>query len=75
MESYKNLGGKSGVIAYETGTDHIKVQFKHGHKIYTYSTGRIAANKIKQMKALAISGRGLNTFINQNHDIRDGYDR
>ena len=75
MEPYKNLGGNSGVAAYEIGSDHIKVQFKHGAKIYIYSTRQISASKIEQMKDLAIAGRGLGTFINQNRDVHDGYDR
>ena len=74
MESYKNLGGNSGVTAYEIGSDHIKVQFKHGAKIYTYSTRRISSSKIEEMKALAIAGKGLGTYINQHRDVHDGYD-
>jgi hypothetical protein len=75
MESYKNLGGNSGVAAYEIGSEYINVQFKHGTKIYTYSTRHITSSKIEQMKALAIAGQGLGTFINQNRDVHDGYDR
>lgn len=75
METYKNLGGKSGVAAYEIGTDHIKVQFKNTPKTYTYSTRQISRVKIEQMKALAMAGSGLGTFINQNRDVHDGYDR
>jgi hypothetical protein len=30
MERYKNLGGKSGVSAYEIGSDSITVQFTTG---------------------------------------------
>lgn len=75
METYKNFGGNSSVTAYEIGTDHIKVQFKNSPKIYTYSTRRIGGMKIEQMKALALAGRGLGGFINQNRDVHDGYDR
>ena len=74
MESYKNLSGKSGVTAYEIGPDHIKVQFKHNPNVYTYSSRQIAHAKIEQMKALAVVGQGLGTFINQNRDVHDGYD-
>lgn len=28
MERYRNLGGNSGVYAYEIGSNYIKVQFK-----------------------------------------------
>lgn len=75
METYKNLGGNSSVTAYETSTDHIKVQFKNSPRVYTYSTRRINRMKIEQMKALALAGRGLGAFINQNRDVHDGYDR
>jgi hypothetical protein len=75
METYKNLGGNSSVTAYEIGADHIKVQFKNNPKVYTYSTHRISRMKIEQMKVLAMAGRGLGAFINQNRDVHDGYDR
>lgn len=75
METYKNLSGNSSVAAYEIGADQIKVKFNTYPKIYTYSTRRISQTKIEQMKALAIAGRGLGTFISQNRDVYDGYDR
>ncbi len=75
MESYKNLSGKSGVSSYEIGADHITVQFAHSQRIYVYSTRHISSTKIEQMKVLALSGSGLGTFINQNRDVHDGYDR
>ena len=74
MESYKNLNGNSGVLDYEIGPDYIKVKFEHSTKIYIYSTRRISSHKIEQMKALAVAGRGLGTFINQNRDVHDGYE-
>ena len=30
MERYQNLGGNSGVVAYEIGQDFIRVQFSDG---------------------------------------------
>ncbi len=62
MEIYKNLGGDSGVTAYEIGIEFIKVQFHDGSiYLYTYlSTGR---EDIEQMKKLAIAGEGLNSYI------------
>lgn len=64
MERYKNLGGDSGVSAYEIGSDSITVQFNDGAMyLYNYaSTGREA---IETMKSLATSGRGLNSFISR----------
>lgn len=70
MEQYRNLGGNSGVSAYEIAADSITVLFNTGAEyIYTYqSAGR---ENIEQMKALAISGRGLNSFIMLN--VRTAY--
>lgn len=63
MQLYKNLGGDSGVSAYENAEDSIKVEFKTGDcYLYTYaSAGR---QNIEQMKCLANRGEGLNAFIN-----------
>jgi len=62
MNRYQNLGGDSGVIAYEIGDDFIEVQFKDGWiYLYTYmSTGR---GDVETMKRLAAAGQGLNSFI------------
>ncbi len=62
MTIYKNLGGNSNVVAYEIGQDYIKVQFGDGSiYLYTYmSTGR---SNVEKMKALAVKGVGLNSFI------------
>lgn len=64
MVRYKNMGGDSGILAYEAGTDFIKVQFTDGGTyLYTY---RSAGNyHVEQMKALAAEGFGLNTYINK----------
>jgi hypothetical protein len=63
MELYKNLGGNSGVEAYEIGNDFIKVLFKDGSVfLYDYAhTGQVA---VETMKLLALNGQGLNSFIN-----------
>ena len=66
MERYKNLGGNSGVIEYEIGTDFIKVKFKGSGKVYVYDYVSAGRENIKQMKALAKKGIGLNAFININ---------
>ena len=63
MERYKNLGGDSGVAAYENGTDFIRVQFSDG-SVYLYTYASAGAQNIEHMKQLAIQGQGLNAFIN-----------
>jgi len=65
MEIYKNLGGDSGVRAYEIGTDSIKVQFSDG-SVYLYTYQSAGANNIEHMKGMAIAGIGLNSFIKRN---------
>lgn len=71
MERYKNLGGDSGVAAYEIGTDSITVQFRDGW-FYTYTNQSAGVNNIVQMKSLATSGHGLNSFIKQS--VNKSYD-
>jgi len=36
MERYRDINGDSGVLAYETGPDFIRVQFKD-HSVYLYT--------------------------------------
>ena len=64
MEQYKNLGGDSGVLAFEIGGDSIKVQFRDS-SIYLYTNQSAGSQNIEQMKTLAIRGEGLNSFINR----------
>lgn len=70
MTPYKNLGGDSGVAAYEIGNDSIEVQFKDG-MIYLYTVSSAGSANIEQMKNLAIVGEGLNGFINSY--VKKGY--
>jgi len=70
MEHYKNLGGNSGVIAYEIGEDSIKVQFRDG-ALYLYDLQSAGRSNIEHMKELAMAGRGLNSFISR--VVRKGY--
>jgi hypothetical protein len=65
MERYKNLGGDSGVVSYGIGVDFIKVSFKTTPKIYVYTHTKPGQNHVDKMKALAIAGHGLQTYINQ----------
>ncbi len=70
MEYYANLGGTSGVRAYEINSTSISVKFKDGAEyLYTYSSA--GANNIEIMKDLASNGIGLNSFINTN--VRKNY--
>lgn len=72
MERYRNLGGGSGVSAYEIGSDYIRVQFNDG-AIYLYTYVSAGSTNIEQMKRLAIQGKDLNEFINTT--VRKAYAR
>ena len=63
METYKNLGGQSGVAAFEVSESSIAVKFSDG-AIYSYSDRSAGAANIEHMKLLALQGHGLNSFIN-----------
>ncbi len=62
MERYMNLGGDSGVVAYEIGSDYIKVEFKD-NSLYLYNYQSPGASDVEHMKKLAIAGQGLNSYI------------
>lgn len=72
MERYKNLGGDSGVAAYEIGQDFIRVQFSDG-SIYLYNYASTGPQNIEHMKQLARNGQGLNSFISKT--VRKAYAR
>lgn len=65
MESYRNSGGDSGVSAYEIGADYILVGFSGNSRTYRYSYARAGQYHVENMKSLAISGTGLNSYINR----------
>lgn len=72
MEPYANYGGDSGIIAYDTGPDYIRVEFSD-HSIYRYTYRATGRENVEHMKGLASSGHGLHSFINK--AVRKSYDR
>lgn len=64
MERYGNLGGDSGVKAYQIGQDSIHVAFRDG-SVYLYTYQSAGRSAVERMKALAVEGHGLNAFINK----------
>ncbi len=72
MQPYRNAGGDSPVVAYETGPGSIAVEFGDGG-VYLYDTGSSGRAAIAEMQRLAASGRGLATYINQH--VRQRYAR
>jgi hypothetical protein len=64
MRRYKNLGGGSGVVAYEIGEDSITVRFRDGSNyLYTYQTP--GKKLVERMKELAEAGQGLHGYISK----------
>lgn len=66
MGNYKNYSGKSNIDSFEINPDSIHVVFKSGrerHYLYTYRTP--GEYHVEKMKELALSGQGLNSYINR----------
>ena len=70
MEPYKDIGGDSGISAFELGPGTITIRFSDGG-IYRYDGSRPGAAHVARMQALAVAGNGLNTYINRH--VRDRY--
>ena len=71
MKRYGNRHGNSGIAAYETGPDFIRIRFTSG-SVYLYTYDSADEDDIEEMKELAKEGEGLTRFIN---DFRPGYAR
>lgn len=66
MQVYKDIDNDSGVRGYEIGSDHITVWFDGTARSYTYSYSSAGSTHVETMKKLAVSGDGLNAYINNN---------
>lgn len=64
MQQYANLSGGSGVRGYLSGSNYIDVYFSDG-AVYRYTYASAGSSAIEQMKLLAASGSGLNSYINR----------
>jgi len=73
MQKYANTNGDSGVDSFEMGDSYITVQFKGTPRTYTYSHNIAGQHHVDKMKELAVSGNGLNAYINYN--VKFKYDR
>lgn len=72
MIPYKDLGGDSGVQAYECGETRIQVRFNTG-AVYEYTDASAGSAHIEAMKQLARQGDGLNAYINRH--VKKAYSR
>lgn len=65
MTYYKNNSGHSGIESYEIGQAYIIIKFYNNNKLYKYSYQKAGRIHVDTMKKLAVSGMGLNTYINE----------
>jgi hypothetical protein len=72
MARYKNLSGDSKVAKYEIEKDAMRIRFTDC-SVYIYTNQSAGPENIKQMKTLAIAGKGLGTFISAN--LKDRFER
>jgi hypothetical protein len=66
--------GNSGITAFQYGGDWIRVQFKNG-VTYEYRSSEIGNHHLNAMKRLADIGKGLNTYISNHPEVRNGWSR
>lgn len=72
MTEYENLGGDSGVVAYEIFPLVIHVLFS-SNMIYEYTYLKPGRTDVEEMKRLAAAGKGLNSYIK--NVVKDRYSR
>lgn len=72
MQPYGDVGGDSGIVAYESGPDFIRVEFGDGG-VYVYTHRSAGTHHLERMKVLAAAGRGLNTYLNKH--VHKKYER
>ena len=70
MQRYKNLSGHSKVARYLIVKDGMTIQFADS-SVYRYTNQTADPANISKMKALAVAGKGLGTFIETN--LKDRY--
>ena len=64
LTPYLNLSGTSRVVAFALLRDSVVVQFGNGD-IYLYGPQHPGARHVERMKQLAVSGRGLSSYISR----------
>lgn len=65
MKKYKNVSGKSTVTMFELAKDVVTIRFT-SQEVYRYSNQSAGSENISKMKLLALAGKGLGTFIENN---------
>lgn len=64
MYHYRNVGGNSSVVAYDTGVDWLLIRFNDS-SLYLYTTKSTSSEDIEYMRKLANDGKGLNSYVNR----------
>lgn len=72
MQRYADIDQDSGVMGYDIGETSITVYFKSTSRPYIYSYRGAGMHHVETMKRLALSGDGLNEYINDH--VRKSYD-
>lgn len=62
MALYGNISGSSNITGYNIGDDFISVMFGNG-EVYNYTYDSAGEESVEEMKRLAESGSGLNSYI------------
>ena len=65
MKKYLNISGNSGVNYYQIGKDYIRIWFIQTDKSYLYNYTKPGKEHVENMKAMALAGKGLSTYISQ----------
>lgn len=65
MRRYKNRSGRSGIQAFESGPEFIRIRFRDEDLIYIYNYTQPGKTDVEVMKRLAEAGRGLSTYISR----------
>lgn len=73
IQPYADIDRDSNVRAFELGPTWIDVYFHGEPKPYRYSHSSCGSYHCEQLKVLALSGDGLNSYIMRN--IKYGYER
>jgi hypothetical protein len=71
MLRYKNVDGKSKVARFHNAKDAVTIRYTDGSE-YIYTNQSADPANIAKMKELALSGKGLDSFI---ETVKDRYCR
>lgn len=66
MQIYTDIDNDSNVVGYEINNTSIIIWFNGTPNPYTYSYASAGQHHVDNMKRLAVSGNGLNAYINNN---------